>query len=260
MNNFNLYGEAPHKVVLVHGGPGANGSLRPLALELSKEQGVIEALQTRTTIQGLLDELLDIFKQNYEGPVILIGHSWGAWLSVIFASKYPELIEKLILVSAGPFEESFSRDISDTRMGRLNNFDQHLFDRLLLQLNNPKNRNKNITFKRLSQIIQKADSYQPINTKDDYTECHFDLFKSIWPEANQLRKSGELLDFASKITRPVVAIHGDHDPHPWEGVEKPLSQFVENFCFHLLENCGHEPWNEELAKGVFKQIMDDAIS
>ncbi|MBI9034576.1 MAG: alpha/beta hydrolase [Bacteroidales bacterium] len=256
---FKTYGNSPYRIVLVHGGPGALGSLEPLALELSKEHGIIEALQTRTSIMGLLDELLEIVKQNTEGPIILVGHSWGAWLSLIFTSEYPELIEKLILIGAGSFDESYSKEISETRMDRLSRFDQHLFDRLLLQLNNPKNKNKDVTFKRLSKIIQKADSHKLINTSNDRTVCRFDLFKSIWPEANQMRKSGELLKDVHKIKCPVIAIHGDYDPHLWEGVHNPLKQLLDDFQFHLLEKCGHEPWNEECAREQFFQIINQYI-
>ncbi len=42
-----LYGEAPYKIVLVHGGPGAIGSLKGFARELNvlSEIGFMEAIQ-----------------------------------------------------------------------------------------------------------------------------------------------------------------------------------------------------------------------
>lgn len=41
-----LYGEGPYKIVLVHGGPGAIGSLKGFAQELNQlsQIGVIEAM------------------------------------------------------------------------------------------------------------------------------------------------------------------------------------------------------------------------
>lgn len=47
-----LYGEEPYRVVLVHGGPGAIGSLKEFAQELSErlQMGVVEALQTKYSI------------------------------------------------------------------------------------------------------------------------------------------------------------------------------------------------------------------
>ena len=44
-----LYGNAPYKIVLVHGGPGAIGSLKGFASELNElsQTGVIEAIQSK---------------------------------------------------------------------------------------------------------------------------------------------------------------------------------------------------------------------
>lgn len=57
------------------------------------------------SIANLVEEIKDIIDHYGLGQTVLIGHSWGAWLSFIFAATYPELIEKLILVGSGRFEE-----------------------------------------------------------------------------------------------------------------------------------------------------------
>lgn len=51
------YGEKPYKIAVVHGGPGAAGSVKPLCEELSKFCGVLEPLQTEMSVHGQLDEL-----------------------------------------------------------------------------------------------------------------------------------------------------------------------------------------------------------
>lgn len=61
------------------------------------------------------------------------------------------------------------------------------------------------------------------------------------------RRSGALLGLAQQILCPVVALHGDCDPHPAEGVEKPLSNVLREFRFILLKHCGHTPWIERQA-------------
>jgi len=67
-------------------------------------------------------------------------------------------------------------------------------------------------------------------------------------EASQLRSGGELLNLGKKIRCPVVAIHGDYDPHPAAGVQEPLSRVLQDFHFILLKNCGHHPWFERQQK------------
>ena len=72
-------------------------------------------------------------------------------------------------------------------------------------------------------------------------EIRGDIFQGVWKEAARLRTSGELLALGTRIECPVVAIHGDCDPHPAEGVREPLSRILPDFRFITLENCGHKP-------------------
>ena len=65
----------------------------------------------------------------------------------------------------------------------------------------------------------------------------------------------ELLGLAPQIRCPVVAIHGDYDPHPAEGIQSPLSSAVNDFRFILLKNCGHLPWIERQAKDEFFALL-----
>jgi len=77
----------------------------------------------------------------------------------------------------------------------------------------------------------------------------------VWPDAAELRRSGELLRLGKHIKCPVVAIHGDYDPHPAEGVQKLLSAILQIFRFILLKDCGHRPWIEREAKDEFYGIL-----
>lgn len=52
-----------------------------------------------------------------------------------------------------------------------------------------------------------------------------------------------------------MAIHGDYDPHPAEGVRRPLSRVLDDFEFVLLESCGHRPWIERAARDWFYDIL-----
>lgn len=71
-----------------------------------------------------------------------------------------------------------------------------------------------------------------------------------------MRKSGQLLEIACKIRCPVVAIHGDYDPHPAAGVREPLAKVVQDFRFVLLEKCGHKPWAEREARDEFYGVLE----
>ena len=76
-----------------------------------------------------------------------------------------------------------------------------------------------------------------------------------------MRQTGELLALGKKILCPVVAIHGDWDPHPARGVCEPLQATLKRFPFKfiVLGDCGHKPWIERRAKDKFYSILKEVI-
>jgi pimeloyl-ACP methyl ester carboxylesterase len=107
--------------------------------------------------------------------------------------------------------------------------------------------------------MAKADSYDPLPHDDDVLEMQFKIFQNVWNEAQELRRSGRLLELASAIQCPVMAIHGDYDPHPADGVKKPLSRVLKDFRFVLIKNCGHKPWIERQARDEFYRILREEL-
>lgn len=107
--------------------------------------------------------------------------------------------------------------------------------------------------------MDKADSYNslPHDGDNDIQKSHLQskIYEKVWSEADELRRSGKLLDYGKKITCPVIAIQGDYDSHPSEGVEKPLSTTLRNFRFIGIKRCGHHPWFEKEAKDKFYEIL-----
>lgn len=260
MKNLRKYGKAPFSVVVVHGGPGAPGEMAPIARHLSKKQGVLEPLQASNSVDGQIFELKTIIEKNAQMPIVLIGWSWGAWLSFMLAAKYPKLVKKLILISSGPFEFKYAKQIMETRMSRLSEKERKKINLLFDNLKELKGKEKESAFSEIGKLINKADSFSPISYKDEVIEAQPEIYESVWGEASKLRESGDLLALGKKICCQVIAIHGDFDPHPAEGVKKPLGKVVKNFRFVLLNKCGHHPWYEKHAKDEFYRILTEEIS
>lgn len=255
MENPRRYGKAPFKIAVIHGGPGAPGEMAPVARELASEWSVLEPLQTAATLEGQVEELKDILDTHVDRPIILIGYSWGAWLSFIIAARYPSLVKKLILVSSGPFEAKYAVDIMKTRLGRLGDQEKTEVLSLIESFNDIDTGNMNERMARFGQLISKADSYDPILQDDEVLGTQYEIFQNVWREAEELRSRGKLLRLAEQIQCPVTAIHGDYDPHPAEGVQKPLSDVLQDFRFVLLKNCGHTPWIERQARDEFYEVL-----
>jgi pimeloyl-ACP methyl ester carboxylesterase len=256
MNNVRTYGNAPFNVAVIHGGPGAPGELAPVARELAKTHGILEPLQAASTLQGQIFELEAILKHNGHLPVALIGHSWGAMLSYLLATRSPSLVKKLILVSSAVFEDKYAKRITETRLSRLTEEEVNTVYSLSRALDDPNASDKNRLFAELGSLLSRADSFDPLPCESEIIECQHDIYVSVWKDAQELRSTGRLLALGKQIRCPVVAIHGDYDPHPAAGVRVPLSAVLKDFTFILVDKCGHRPWIERAASDRFYDILE----
>ncbi|MFC2018963.1 alpha/beta fold hydrolase [Chloroflexota bacterium] len=259
MKNLRVYGNKPFRVAVIHGGPGAAGEMAPVARELSSVSGVLEPLQTAGTLTGQVRELKAVLEESGTPPLTLVGFSWGAMLSFIFTARHPAPVRKLILVGSGPYEEKYAAGIMESRLRRLGEDERIQALSLIGSLNDPATGDKNTAMARLGELISRADSYDPLPHDSEIIGCRYDIYRGVWDEACRLRNSGQLLKLGKRIACPVVAIHGDYDPHPAGGVQKPLSRRLKDFRFILLPNCGHQPWTERDARNKFYNILKNEI-
>jgi pimeloyl-ACP methyl ester carboxylesterase len=261
MKNMRTYGKGPFRVVVVHGGPGAPGAVAPVARELAKNAGVLEPLQTKDSLEGQIEELRDVLEKNADLPAVIIGHSWGAMLSFIVAARYPALVKKLILVGSGPFEQRYANNIDSERLTRLTEEERIEAFKLIEIINNAAAGERNKAMARYGELMARADTYDalPPEKEPEPLEASEEINRKVWAEAKKLRVSGELLKMGYKIKCPVIAIHGDYDPHPAAGVREPLARVIKDFKFILLEKCGHEPWVERQARERFYEVLKGEI-
>jgi pimeloyl-ACP methyl ester carboxylesterase len=234
--------------------------MAPVARVLASDYGVLEPLQTQITLKGQVNELNTILDSAADPPVTLAGFSWGAWLSFILTAGYPGLVKKLILIGSGPFEHHYVQQIQATRLSRLSDDEQAEYNAILELLNDPEAAGKARVFARLGQLAAKADHYDPGQDgklKDDTPDRgeQGNIYHGVLREALEMRKSGALLALADRIHCPVVAIHGDYDPHPAAGVLEPLKHRLQDFRFVTIDRCGHKPWIERQARDRFYEIL-----
>jgi len=260
MKKFRIYGDPPYKIAVLHGGPGAPGQMAPVARELSSHGGVIEPLQSKFTLDGQVGELHSTLEQICVLPVTLIGSSWGAMLGFIISAKYPVLVKKLIMIGSGVYDNKSAENIQKTRLSRLNVKERKEAQFLWNKLSNPESKDKNMVLGRLGKLFKKSDAYNPSTFESDVIEPQYKVFQSVWSDVVKMRNSGELLKLGEKIKCPVVAIHGDYDPHPADAINQSLSSVVSDFKFILLKNCGHLPWIEKEAKTEFYEVLTKEIS
>jgi len=257
---YRIHGESPYRVVAIHGGPGASGSLYDLCEEVGKKEGVIEILNQGMSIDEQLEEIHIVVSTVADQPVILIGHSWGAWLGIYYENAYPESVKRLILISSGPFDQDYVNHIGQTRNDRMSRKTKEKLSGHFKKINEKDEEIANAHFAKAGEIISSLDSFdcdgEDISEK---TQIDMKIYQKVWSEASQRRKSGQLMQAVKSIKCPIMIIHGDHDSHPVEGVKKPLeAEGLKTKCF-VLSKCGHYPWREKHAKEAFYNILGQLI-
>ncbi|MBN2272864.1 MAG: alpha/beta hydrolase [Bacteroidales bacterium] len=239
---------------MLHGGPGAPGDILLPAVALSAKAGVFEPLLTQLSITGQIDALHEMILNHCHPPVKLAGHSWGAWLAYLYAAYHVDTAEKTILIGAGSFDIQYNVDLMKIRLNRLS--EKEKSEAMILSALVGQGEASDSDFRRFGELMSKADSYDCEERKDSSIKFFPEVYNAVWKEADELRHSGELLTLGEKINCPVIAIHGIDDPHPVDGVEKPLKKVLHDFRCIRIEKCGHYPWREKYAKALFYQILE----
>jgi pimeloyl-ACP methyl ester carboxylesterase len=230
--------------------------MAPVARRLSSRQGVLEPLHAADTLDGQVTELVSAIERAGDPPAVVVGFSWGALLGWVLAARRPRLVSKLVLVGCPPFEERFASYTKRNRLDRLDAVATWELEALMVELDKPGMEGKDEALSRLGTLMSSVDAYDPLPEAQEASECSWSAHMGPWEDAARLRRDGSLLTMGRSIDCPVVAIHGDHDPHPAEAVEDPLSALLQDFRFILLERCGHKPWVERWAKEAFYLVLE----
>lgn len=256
MEYLRKYGNKPYKIVLLHGGPGGGGEMRPVAeYLLSNGYSVLEPIIREKTISGQIELIKKLIDDETEKRVIIVGHSWGAMLGWLFCANYPEYVKKLIMVASGEFDKKFVSIIEETRKNRMTDEQKVIFQNLIDKKLDVE------SFDQIGKFLMKIDSYDLIDDRfENEIKTDHVVFETVWSEAEKLRESGEFLDAGKKISCPIVIVHGDYDPHPLEGIEGPIRKLLNEVKVYKLEKCGHYPWLEKEARNDFFEILISEVN
>jgi pimeloyl-ACP methyl ester carboxylesterase len=232
-SRMRTFGSAGPLVILLHGGPAACGFEDMLVLgeNLSSSCRVYDPWQRGSgsvplSVAQHVSDLLVLIDSFDELP-ILIGHSWGAMLALIFASAYPEKVSALSLVGCGTFDEAS-----------------------LLEL------------KRLKK--ERKEKKEPVHSKekhDDEIPENFDwqAHGETWQDMVRLRDTGIYPAAFSAIKCPVFMLHGGYDPHPGELIYKSLVGAMPQLEYREWVDGGHSPFMEEKIKSEFFEVLREWI-
>lgn len=264
MIDVRRYGNRGPCVVLLHGGPGAPGSMAALARTLSDRFRVLEPLQRTSggeplTVATHVADLHDVL-QRAEDSVQIVGHSWGAMLALTFAARHPQRVTQLILVGCGTFDEE-SRAVYQHRMQlRLSSADTSRWESLEFRLGEETDAaRRNILFAEIAETGLRAQAVDPLTT--DLEAIVFDEqgYRESWSDALQLQQENVQPEEFRNIKVPVLMLHGEDDPHPGRMIRASLAPFIPHISYREFCKCGHVPWLELYAKNKFLAALSAAL-
>ena len=115
------------KMLGIHGITGSCVSLAPLGRRVAPEfdlfapdlrgRGQSASLPGPFGMRAHADDCAAVIRELAEPPAVVLGHSMGAYVAVVLAATYPELVERLVLADGGlplPLPEGFDQIDPDT--------------------------------------------------------------------------------------------------------------------------------------------------
>ena len=262
------YGAKGRGIILLHGGPGAPGYLAPLGRKLGERFRVIEPFQRRRshepltvtghiadlahTVEAFTIELSASVCSPEENRPVLLGHSWGAMLSLAYAAAHLETISAVVLIGCGTFTQANRQLLEQTRAQRLSPDEQQKLAEPTRAGDDPDSH-----YAALGRLLARADSYNllPPTRDDDPLYCDARGGQETWATWRLLKAQGVYPQAFNAITVPVLMLHGDHDPHPGREIAAVLRQYVGQLEYHEFAHCGHYPWRERYARDEFFEVL-----
>lgn len=178
----------------------------------------------------------------------------GAWLVALFAEKYPDMIENVIMIGSGPLEDKYVSEIGNRRFQNLSDNEREIFQRLI------NNQATDDDMEKMPEILDKSDNYCLENReKHKADKADSEMHNKVWSEAAELRTKGDLLNSFKNIKCRLYLIQGEFDPHPVKGVTIPLQENGVQCETYILQKCGHSPFMEKYVKNEFYKILIQII-
>jgi pimeloyl-ACP methyl ester carboxylesterase len=250
--HYKIFGSGDRTILLIHGFDASTFSFRDVVGQLSKYGKVVVfdlpgfGLTERSKVQkgeinpysriGQVEITKSFIKALNLGKVIIIGHSMGGTIATIFAIRYPEMVDKLVLEDAAIFETGgLSSGLLFIMKSPIGKF---LFPLLVKPM-----------VKSLESVIYKA-YYDPSNITDEVLAGYKkSLEVQNWDKGfYEILIADNRADFIGKISEiniPVLVITGKNDTIIPEVNAVKLSSMLKDSRLIVIDYCGHIPHEEK---------------
>ncbi len=248
---FNIIGQG-EPLVIVHGGPGlAHNYLYEPFKQLSDEYKLVFYDQRgcgnsaeinsadSVTMATMVEDLEQIRKEFEIDKLTLVGQSWGALIGIEYTSKFPDNVNRLLLLEPGPGSTEYLGKFQQTIMSRLSQNDKNRIVEISQQ---PKLRYNPDLFNEFMKLRYKGYSLDSTFVGKMHMN-YFDSAKVVKFFSSSATFASYLMNFnlydkMKNINCPVLIIHGENDPIPNSSIERMASSFG-NCELHIFKDSGH---------------------
>jgi len=252
------YGCGGPLVALLHGGPGAPGSMVSLARDLAGRFTVLEPLQRRSggaplTVARHVEDLAAVLPEG----AALVGWSWGAMLALSFAAAHPGRANSLALVGCGTYDAADREVYERALVIRLGEAGLRRVEELRRPMAGAAGAQGDRLLAALGRLMEEAQAYDALPETGDPVRVDRQGHQETWADVLRLQAEGIEPAALASIRCPGLMLHGDDDPHPGPATFELLRRFKPHLQYRGFPRCGHKPWAEGHAREPFLAALRD---
>ena len=246
-------------VVVLHGGPGAPGSLAGLAAMLAPAFEVWEPLQRRSGEVPLnVDRHVADLRDIAPDPATIVGHSWGAMLGLSYTARYPSAVRALALVGCGTFDTASRAEYERRFEAKLGDVGQARGNELRIAMERAHGRaERDKVLGRRGAFAAEVQAVDLLPEAEPPLRADAAGHDETWRDVLRRQATGLEPKSFDAIESPVLMLHGDDDPHPGTMIRDTLLHHIPQLEYVGIPRCGHEPWRERHGREPFLTALGD---
>jgi proline iminopeptidase len=252
-------GEGPPTVVL-HGGPGAHHDyLLPGFDALARNRELIYYDQrgggrspvSRETPVGWREQVADLEALRGQWGLqrlTIAGYSWGGLLALLYATEFPDRVDRLALVSPAPAWREARMEF-ERRFAERNLAPELQRERSVLRESGLRERDAAAYAQRLFELSVAPYFSDPARVRD---LTPFRVTGRTQQEVWSSLADYDLRPALARLSLPAIVLHGEDDAIPLDSARAVARLLKAEF--HPLPRCGHVPYIEAFEE--FVRFMD----
>lgn len=199
-------------------------------------------------LEVLTDDVVALLEAlPIQGRLLLVGHDWGAVLAAAVAQRYPERVDKLVLINGAPLN-TFLQVLENSELQRerskyINRLDGWIAKTLYAI------RGANLFWRGASRLYDEGHidenfkrAYLNAWQQPGAAQAAVNWYKANIPEFDEIQDSDYWPSKSSSIEVPTLLIWSKDDPAFTQDVFNAIPNFISNLRIEVINTDSHVPF------------------